>query len=42
VTTKGITAWIGEHATLDARVGGVFDVDIAGSPIRGCYLEIAR
>jgi uncharacterized protein YndB with AHSA1/START domain len=42
VTPNGITAWMGEHATLDARVGGVFEVDIAGSPIRGHYLEIVR
>lgn len=42
VTHNGITAWMGEHATLNARVGGVFEVDIAGSPIRGCYLEITR
>lgn len=42
VTPAGMTAWMGEHATLDPRAGGVFHVDIAGSPIRGQYLEVVR
>lgn len=42
VTVAGMTAWMGEHATLEPRVGGTFQVDIAGSPIRGEYLEVVR
>ncbi|HWD60880.1 MAG TPA: SRPBCC domain-containing protein [Humibacter sp.] len=42
VTPRGMTAWMGEYAVLDARQGGRFDVDIAGSPIRGEYLEVER
>jgi len=42
VTPAGIVAWMGEHATLEPRAGGVFEVDIAGSPIRGHYLEVVR
>lgn len=36
----GMTAWMGEHAELDARPGGQFAVDIAGYPIRGRYLQV--
>jgi uncharacterized protein YndB with AHSA1/START domain len=42
VTPTGLTAWMGEHATLEPYAGGVFQVDIAGSPIRGHYLEVVR
>ena len=42
VTPTGLTAWMGEHATLEPYAGGVFQVDIAGSPIRGRYLEVVR
>lgn len=42
VTAEGITAWMGQHATLEPRAGGTFQVDIAGSPIRGSYLEVDR
>lgn len=42
VTEAGLTAWMGEHATLEPYVGGAFEVDIAGSPIRGQYLEVVR
>lgn len=42
VTPSGMTAWMGQHATLEPHVGGVFQVDIAGSPIRGRYLEVVR
>jgi hypothetical protein len=31
-TNAGMNAWMGQWADLDARVGGRFDVDIAGSP----------
>lgn len=40
VTEAGMTAWMGQHAELDPRPGGRFEVDIAGSPIRGRYLEV--
>lgn len=42
VTPEGMIAWMGEYAELDARPGGRFQVDIAGSPIRGEYLEVER
>ena len=42
VTPKGMTAWMGQHAVLDPRPGGLFEVNIAGSPIRGEYLEVDR
>lgn len=42
VTPDGVTAWMGEHAVLEPRRGGVFEVDIAGFPIRGRYLEVDR
>jgi uncharacterized protein YndB with AHSA1/START domain len=42
VTEAGMTAWMGQHATLDARAGGDFAVDIAGYAIRGRYLEVNR
>jgi uncharacterized protein YndB with AHSA1/START domain len=32
--------WMGQHATLDPAVGGAFEVDINGIPVRGHYLEI--
>lgn len=42
VTPAGMNAWMGEHAVLDPRQDGVFEVNIAGSPIRGRYLEVDR
>jgi uncharacterized protein YndB with AHSA1/START domain len=42
VTEDGMTAWMGQHAELDARVGGAFAVDIAGYAVRGQYLELDR
>lgn len=42
VTEAGLTAWMGQRATLEPHVGGAFHVDIAGSPIRGQYLEVVR
>ena len=32
VTPEGMLAWMGQHAELDARPGGVFAVDIDGNP----------
>ena len=32
--------WMGQHATLEPAVGGAFELDINGVPIRGRYLEI--
>lgn len=40
VTAEGMTAWMGEFATLEPRKGGRFEVDIAGYPVRGRYLEV--
>jgi uncharacterized protein YndB with AHSA1/START domain len=42
VTDEGMTAWMGQHAELDPRIGGVFAVDIAGYAVRGRYLELDR
>jgi uncharacterized protein YndB with AHSA1/START domain len=42
VTPTGLTAWMGVHATLEPHAGGVFQVDIAGSPIRGRFIEVVR
>lgn len=42
VTEEGMTAWMGQHATLDPRPGGDFAVNIAGYAIRGHYLEVDR
>lgn len=42
VTPAGLTAWMGQHAELEPVQGGRFLVDIAGSPIRGRYLEVLR
>lgn len=39
-TNSGMTAWMGQWADLDPVPGGRFAVDIAGSPVRGEYLEI--
>jgi uncharacterized protein YndB with AHSA1/START domain len=42
VTPEGMTTWMGTHAVLDPRPDGVFEVDIAGSPVRGRYLTVDR
>jgi uncharacterized protein YndB with AHSA1/START domain len=42
VTAEGLTAWMGERATLEPHAGGTFEVFIHGSPIRGRYLEVDR
>lgn len=42
VTAEGMTAWMGQHATLDPHAGGGFAVDVAGYAIRGEYLEVER
>lgn len=39
-TDAGMTAWMGQHASLDPRPGGEFAVDIAGYAIRGEYLHV--
>jgi len=39
---EAMTAWMGEWARLDARVGGEFAVDIKGAAVRGEYLAIER
>jgi uncharacterized protein YndB with AHSA1/START domain len=40
VTPEGMLAWMGQFAELDATPGGVFAVDIDGTPVRGEYLEV--
>jgi uncharacterized protein YndB with AHSA1/START domain len=40
VTPEGMVAWMGQHAELDATPGGVFALNIEGTPIRGEYLEV--
>jgi uncharacterized protein YndB with AHSA1/START domain len=35
-----ITRWLAETATLDARPGGVFGLDVAGNPVRGEFVEV--
>ena len=35
-----ITTWLAESATLDPRPGGAFDVDVAGNPVRGRFVEV--
>jgi uncharacterized protein YndB with AHSA1/START domain len=40
VTDAGMTAWMGQWASLDPVLGGQFAVDIAGYPVRGTFLEL--
>ena len=40
VTPEGMLAWMGQHAELEATPGGIFAVDIDGTPVRGEYLEV--
>ncbi|GAB3808618.1 SRPBCC family protein [Humibacter antri] len=40
VTNDGMTAWMGQHASLVPQPGGRFEVDVAGYPVRGRYLEV--
>lgn len=40
VTEKGMTAWMGQWASLEPVPGGSFAVDIAGYPVRGSYLIV--
>jgi uncharacterized protein YndB with AHSA1/START domain len=40
VTDAGMTAWMGQWASLDPVPGGRFAVDIAGYPARGMFLEV--
>lgn len=39
-TDAGMTAWMGQWASLDPVLGGQFAVDIAGHPVRGVFLEL--
>lgn len=40
VTDAGMTAWMGEWASLDARRDGDFAVNIAGYAIRGAFVDV--
>ena len=40
VTDAGMTSWMGQWAHLDPVPGGRFEVDIAGFPARGVFLEV--
>lgn len=42
VTPDGMTAWMAQRANLEPCPDGAFEVDIAGSPIRGRYLQVDR
>ncbi len=42
VTADGLTAWMGQYAEVEPEPGGLFLVNIAGSPIRGRFLEVNR
>lgn len=35
-----IVTWLGDHADLDPRPGGVFAIDVGTSPARGTYLSV--
>jgi uncharacterized protein YndB with AHSA1/START domain len=37
---EALVLWMGQHASLDARPGGEFTVDINGAPVRGRYQEL--
>ena len=41
-TVAGLLSWMGEWAELEAVPGGVFAVNIQGTPVRGRYLEVER
>lgn len=36
----GMVAWMGEHARLEPRPDGRFEVDVTGIPVRGSYLVV--
>jgi uncharacterized protein YndB with AHSA1/START domain len=40
VTDAGMTAWMGQRASLEPVPGGAFAVDIAGYRARGSFLEV--
>jgi len=40
VTDAGMTAWMGQRASLEPVPGGSFAVDIAGYRARGSFLEV--
>jgi uncharacterized protein YndB with AHSA1/START domain len=37
---EAMVEWMGQMASLDARPGGEFSVDVDGSQIRGHYVEV--
>jgi uncharacterized protein YndB with AHSA1/START domain len=40
VTEQGLTTWMGQWASLNPVPGGRFEVNIAGHPVRGSFLEV--
>jgi uncharacterized protein YndB with AHSA1/START domain len=36
-----VTRWIASRAELDARPGGIFEIDVEGNPARGTFIEVA-
>lgn len=40
VSDAGMTAWMGQWASLEPVRGGAFAVDIAGYPVRGSFLVV--
>ncbi len=39
-TVRGLLAWMGEWAELQPQPGGLFAVNIGGTPVRGRFLEV--
>jgi len=40
VTDQGMTTWMGQWASLNPVPGGRFEVNVAGYPVRGSFLEV--
>lgn len=40
VEPQAMLAWMGQHAVLEPKQGGRFEVDVNGIPIRGHYVEV--
>jgi uncharacterized protein YndB with AHSA1/START domain len=42
VTEQGLTTWMSQWASLNPVPGGRFEVNIAGHPVRGSFLEVVH